>query len=159
LLAPVVADAGFELEDLSVTRVGRRTVVRLVVDADSRPDLDAIANVSRLASDRLDSGSVDQLLGEDYLLEVSSPGVDRPLIQRRHWSRSVGRLVSVAIDGAQITGRILSVDDDGVEFDIDGRTVKAGWPALVPGKVQVEFNRPASTSTGRPALAVVPDGG
>jgi ribosome maturation factor RimP len=171
VLTPVVTAAGLDLEDLSVAVVGRRTVLRLIVDADDQPDLDTIAAVSRLASialDEAEAAPVLKLLGEDYLLEVSSPGVDRPLVERRHWTRAVGRLVTVSIDGEQVTGRVVSADDEGIELTVDGTastapaltasTLTAKWPTIGPGKVRVEFNRPDAADSRRPSLSVIEGG-
>jgi ribosome maturation factor RimP len=145
LLGPVVAEAGYDLEDVAVTSAGRRSLVRVTVDADGGIDLDAVAVVSRLVSDALDadatrSGSPRVLAGA-YVLEVSSPGVDRPLTEPRHWRRAVGRLVRVEIAGNQVTGRVGSVDDAGVTLEVEGAERRAGFAELGRGKVQVEFNR------------------
>lgn len=165
VLAPVVTSAGLDLEELSVAVVGRRTVLRLIVDGDEHPDLDTIAAVSRLASDALDEADaapVLKLLGDDYLLEVSSPGVDRPLVERRHWARAIGRLVTVSVDGTEITGRVVAVDDEGIQLAVEGhaskgRPLTANWSTIGPGRVRVEFNRPAAGSP-RPSLSVIEGG-
>jgi ribosome maturation factor RimP len=145
LLGPVVAGAGYDLEDVAVTAAGRRSLVRVTVDADGGIDLDAVAVVSRLVSDALDADASTpaspRALAGAYVLEVSSPGVDRPLTEPRHWRRAAGRLVRVEIGGEQITGRIGSVDDSGVTFDVDGTEQRVGFAELGRGKVQVEFNR------------------
>lgn len=97
LLEPVVRAAGLDLESVRVGSAGRRRLLRVVVDADGGVDLDNIALVSREASARLDDTGA---MGEaPYTLEVSSPGVDRPLTQPRHWRRAVGRLVRVPASG------------------------------------------------------------
>ena len=139
-LEPVVAAAGYDLEDVTVTAAGRRSVVRVVVDRDGGVDLDAVADVSRAVSDALDARDV---MGEAaYTLEVSSPGVDRPLAQPRHWRRSVGRLVRVPLrDGGELTGRVVEADDATVRLDVDGERRQVSYDALGTGKVQVEFTR------------------
>ena len=97
LLDPVVTAAGLVLEGVIITPAGKRRVVRVVVDLpEDRTgslDLDAVAEVSRSVSDALDGSDV--LGGSPYVLEVGTPGVDRPLTERRHWSRARGRLVTV----------------------------------------------------------------
>ena len=93
LLEPVVTDAGFELDTLDVRSSGRRHTVRMVVDSDAGTDLDDIARLSRAASDALDRN--EHLVGGSYTLEVTSPGVDRPLTAPRHWRRARLRLVTV----------------------------------------------------------------
>jgi ribosome maturation factor RimP len=145
MLGPLVTGAGYDLEDVAVTSAGRRSLVRVTVDADGGIDLDAVAVVSRLISDALDSdagkpGSPRALAGA-YVLEVSSPGVDRPLTEQRHWRRAVGRLVTVDVASSPLTGRVTGVDDAGVTLDVEGAGRRIAWPDLGPGKVQVEFNR------------------
>ena len=105
-LEPVIARAGFDLEDVEVVPAGRRSVVRVVVDRDGGVDLDAVADISRDISAALDE---DPVTGDaPYTLEVTSPGVDRPLTEPRHWRRAVGRLVSVDVrEGGRLTGRVL----------------------------------------------------
>ncbi len=140
VLEPVVTDAGYDLEDVTVTAAGRRSVVRVVVDRDGGIDLDAVAEVSRVVSDALDA---DDVTGETpYTLEVTSPGVDRPLTEPRHWRRATGRLVRATVrDGKDVTGRVVATDDAGVRFDVDGSERTVPYDALGPGKVQVEFSR------------------
>jgi ribosome maturation factor RimP len=76
------------------------------------------------------------------VLEVSSPGVDRPLTEPRHWRRAVGRLVKVEADGRPVTGRVVEVDDAGVILEPEGGERRpVAWAALGRGRVQVEFNR------------------
>jgi ribosome maturation factor RimP len=136
LVGPVVEGVGYDLEDLDVSQAGRRSVVRVVVDRDGGVDLDAVAEVSREVSRALDEA--DALGERAYVLEVTSPGVDRPLTLPRHWRRNIGRLVQAG----ERTGRIVAADDDGVTLDIAGEQQTVGYPALGAGQVQVEFSRP-----------------
>jgi ribosome maturation factor RimP len=135
VLTPVVTAAGFDLEDVTVTAAGRRHVVRVVVDRDGGLDLDAVAEVSRVVSAALDDSNTT---GETpYTLEVTSPGVDRPLTQPRHWRRARGRLVKA---GA-VTGRVVDADDDRVRLDVgEGETRELTYAELGAGTVQVEFS-------------------
>ena len=138
LLGPVVAAEGLDLEDVTITPAGKRRLVRVVVDRDGGISLDDVSEVSRSVSERLDA--TDVLGGGPYVLEVTSPGVDRPLTEPRHWRRATGRLVKAELrDGTTAEGRVLSVDENGVEIENAGRY---GFPDLVKGKVQVEFRRP-----------------
>src|SRR3954469_15410284 len=124
-LAGESADAaGLVLEDVSVQAAGRRRIVRVIVDlpgdATGGVPMEAVATVSQLLSQRLDDS--DAMGGAPYVLEVTSPGVDRPLTERRHWLRARGRLVRVTLrDGGTHTGRLTEVTDDAVV--VDGRTV------------------------------------
>ena len=152
--APVVAAAGYDLEDLDVRAAGARSVVRVVVDRDSGVSLDDVADVSRALSDVLDAEDDDPGTSP-YVLEVTSPGVDRPLTLPRHWRRNEGRLVTTTVGGQELIGRVVSVDDDGVTLAVEKGGAKKGqvrkaagnrtltWAELGEGRVQVEFNRPA----------------
>jgi ribosome maturation factor RimP len=146
-LEPVVTALGYDLEELTATRAGSRQVLRVVVDADGGITLDDIAEVSQAVSAALDD---DGLTGESpYDLEVTSPGVSRPLTEPRHWRRNLGRLVTVQAGGAELTGRVVEADDAGVVLELPGRKPgqkgerrALGYPELGKGRVQVEFNRP-----------------
>jgi ribosome maturation factor RimP len=159
LLAPVVAAAGLELDDVTVTAAGRRSLIRVSVDAEGGVDLDGIATVSRAISESLDAdtpGGPD--FSDPYVLEVSSPGVDRPLTEARHWTRAIGRMVEVDLDGAPVLARIRATDEAGVTLEVAGvkgrpsKTRIAAWASLGRGRVQVEFNR-----KGSPELPAVED--
>ena len=154
-IEPVVGSAGYDLEELVVTPAGRRSVVRVVVDRDEGVTLDDIAEVSRAVSEVLDRN--DEGMGRTpYVLEVSSPGVDRPLTEPRHWRRNTGRLVAVTVgpEGStdEVTGRVTSVDDSGVTLAVEAKGKPGAkkrpptprqvpWAELGPGRVQVEFGR------------------
>src|SRR6266571_7581398 len=169
VLEPVVRAAGMDLESVRVSPVGRRRLLRVVVDADGGVGLDAIAEVSREVAVRLDASGA---MGEaPYALEVSSPGVDRPLTEPRHWRRARGRLVAVSLAPQQsrisspqtdaaapapaLRGRVVVADDNGVTLDVDGQHRGFAYSELGPGRVQVEFARPGEDSgrDGGPATA------
>ena len=144
LLTPVVESAGHDLEDVTVSPAGKRRVVRVVVDKDGGSTLDDIAEVSRTVSDLLDTAEEQEpeLLGGAYVLEVSSPGVDRRLTLPRHWRRNTGRLVAASLaDGSTLTGRVQSADDLEVVLDVDGTEHRLLLAQLTSGSVQVEFSR------------------
>jgi ribosome maturation factor RimP len=155
---PVVVAAGYDLEDLVVTPAGRRSVVRVVVDRDQGVTLDDIAEVSRAVSEVLDQHD-DGMGRTPYVLEVTSPGVDRPLTEPRHWRRNVGRLVTVKVGPAgsadEVTGRVTAVDDAGVTLAVEAKGKPGArkrpptprevpWVELGTGRVQVEFGRHAA---------------
>lgn len=143
-LEPVLTAAGYDLEDVSVSAAGRRSVVRVVVDRDGGVDLDAVADVSRAVSEVLDDSDV--MGAASYVLEVSSPGVDRPLTQPRHWRRATGRLVSVTVgDAGTVRGRVRAADEAGVTLDVDGDEQRVAFDQLGQGHVQIEFAREDST--------------
>lgn len=140
-LTPVVERAGYDLEDVVVTPAGKRRLVRLLVDKDGGVTLDECAEVSRDVSAVLDDA--DDVLGQQpYTLEVSSPGVSRPLTEPRHWRRSAGRLVAVTrIDGTSVTGRVLASDEQGADLDVDGSPSRVELADVAKAVVQVELNR------------------
>jgi ribosome maturation factor RimP len=147
LVEPVVAGAGYDLEDLTVSQAGRRSLVRVVVDGDGGISLDGIAEVSRAVSAALDDAEAadSALTGRSpYTLEVTSPGVDRPLTLPRHWARNAGRLVTVTVAGESVTGRITSANAGTVTLDVAGSPREVPYAELGHGKVQVEFARPKS---------------
>jgi ribosome maturation factor RimP len=157
-IEPVVGAAGYDLEELVVTPAGRRSVVRVVVDWEGGVTLDDIAEISRTVSEVLDAND-DGMGRTPYVLEVSSPGVDRPLTEPRHWRRNTGRLVTVAVGPAgqttEVTGRVTAVDDVGVTLAVEAQGKPGAkkrpptprqvpWAELGNGRVQVEFGRPGA---------------
>ena len=144
LLAPVVEAQGLDLEDVVVTQAGKRRQLRVVVDQDGGISLDTVAAVSTAVAAQLDD--TDAMGGSPYVLEVTSPGVDRPLTAPRHWQRNRTRLVKVATaEATALEGRLVEVDDDGIGVESDGVVTRLAWDRVASGRVQVEFNRPVNT--------------
>jgi ribosome maturation factor RimP len=145
LIEPVVAAAGMDLESVRVKMAGKRRQLIITVDSDGGVSHDDLDHVSRDISALLDANNV---LGETpYTLEVSSPGVDRPLTEPKHWRRARGRLVRVKVSGeGSVEGRLLAADADGVTLGtvLNGRACgerRFSYPDLGAGSVQVEFGR------------------
>ena len=143
-LSPVVADQGLDLEAVEVQPAGRRRLVRVLVDQDGGVSLDEIAALTSLLSKTLDDS--DAMGEQPYVLEVSSPGVGRPLTLPRHWRRNHDRKVKVTTaDGVTSTGRIAASDDERVtlveleapDTDADERTV--AYSEIAEAHVEVEF--------------------
>lgn len=140
LILPIVTGAGMDLEDVTVTKIGRREKVAVIVDADGGVGLDAIAELSTAISAQLDER--DDVAASPYVLEVSSPGVDRPLIEARHWRRAKDRLVSVELtDGRSLLGRVKDSDESQVVLDVDGESTSIALDEVARAIVQVEFDR------------------
>ena len=160
-IRPTVHEAlqrcGLVLEDVVVTPAGRRRVVKVLVDRDlgtvdvaTEPTapltLDEVADATRVVSDALDTGD---LMGEQpYTLEVSSPGVGRPLTEPRHFRRNVGRLVTATHAGREVTGRVLRASGTEVTLEVPATrstpasTETLAYAGLERAAVQVEFARP-----------------
>jgi ribosome maturation factor RimP len=146
-LTPVVAQAvgtlGFDLETLDVTVAGRRHLVKVVVDADDGVELDLLSEASRVVSAALDAN--DDILAGAYTLEVTSPGVDRPLTKPRHWQRAKLRLVKVQRrDGGEFLGRVGGADDTGVELLVEGTLRRVDYASVARAAVEIEFRQPPS---------------
>jgi ribosome maturation factor RimP len=138
LLSPVVSAAGLDLEDVIVRPAGRRSLVQVFVDRDGGVTLDDIARVSRDVSTKLDE--TDALGTGPYTLEVSSPGVDRPLTLPRHWRRAVGRLIAVTpVSGAPFTGQLVALTVDDVQVDTATGTRTVALSNVQRAVVEVEF--------------------
>jgi ribosome maturation factor RimP len=145
LLDPIVAAHGVDLETVTVSRAGARSVVRVVIDRDGGLDLDAVAEVSQSINAALDADE-DLIRGGAFVLEVTTPGVDRPLTEPRHWRRASGRLVKVTRkSGGSFTARLVQVSESAavlVEPD-SGATTEMSYDDVSRAVVQVEFSAPA----------------
>jgi ribosome maturation factor RimP len=144
LLDPIVAAHGVDLETVTVSRAGARSVVRVVIDRDGGLDLDAVAEVSQSINAALDADE-DMIRGGAFVLEVTTPGVDRPLTETRHWRRAAGRLVKITRkSGGSFLGRIVRVGPDAavVADPESGATSEIAYSEVSRAVVQVEFNAP-----------------
>ncbi|MET7980680.1 ribosome maturation factor RimP [Streptomyces mirabilis] len=146
LLEPLVSSQGLDLEEVEVDSVGRKRVLRVVVDSDEGADLDAIADVSRALSAKLDE--TDAMGEGEYTLEVGTPGAERELKEHRHYVRATDRLVKFQLgDGGELVARILDVDEEGVDVEVPGvkgrktTAKRLVFQDIAKARVQVEFNR------------------
>lgn len=147
LLEPLAAKAGLDVEEVRVTQAGSRRQLQVVVDGDEGVSLDTVAELSREFGEALDD--TDAMGGAAYVLEVGSPGVDRPLTHPRHWRRAVGRLVKAQLAaGGEVTGRVLAADEEGADLELPPVKGKGGpsvrrlaYAEVAKARVQVEFNR------------------
>jgi ribosome maturation factor RimP len=150
VLAAPLAASGLDLEDVEVTAVGRRRVVRVLVDKDGGVSLDDVAEATTEVSSVLEDTDV---LGDgSYTLEVTSPGVDRPLTLPRHWRRNVDRMVKVThTSGETVTGRILEAGDTSATLDVDGARAEQAYRDVVKARVEIEFSRTGARASRRGA--------
>ena len=143
VVADAVAQAGFELEELVVAQAGRKQVVKVCVDSvdgEQGIGLDEVAGVSRAVATALDAR--DDVLASAYTLEVTSPGLDRPLTKPRHWRRARLRKVAVKQADAKFMARVGDAADDGVELLVDGQLRRVAYPDIEHAVVEVEFSEP-----------------
>jgi ribosome maturation factor RimP len=144
LLTPAVLEAGFYLEDIHIATPGSHRIVTCIVDGDSSLNLDQVTSVSRVISELLD---VAPFMGETpFTLEVTSPGVDRPLVLPRHFAKNYDRLLKVIrLDGSEVIGRIASNTDESVTLTVV--TKKESHEEVVQladikrALVEIEFSR------------------
>lgn len=139
-LSGPLASLGLDVEAVELTPAGSRRVLRVAVDQDGGVRDSDLVEASRLASEVLDGSDV---MGKSpYTLEVTSPGVDRPLTLPRHWRRNADRLVRVTLtEGEVVTGRIGSSDDQAVTLDVEGEARELAYADITRAVVQIEFNR------------------
>jgi ribosome maturation factor RimP len=148
LISPAVSEAGFFLEEVQIASPGSHRIVTCVVDGETPLNLDQVTVASRLISELLDTA---EFMGETpFTLEVTSPGVDRPLTQPRHWKKNLTRLIKVTLgDGTITIGRLTEFNETNATLveNIKGR-IKEHTIAFVDIKravVEIEFNRKEST--------------
>lgn len=147
LLDDEFARAGYEIEDVVVDGNARPPRLTVIVDGDGPLDLDTLAALSRQASSRLDAVQA----GEDqYVLEVTSPGIDRPLTAEKHFRRARGRKAELALrDGTNVTGRIGRSGDGTVRLVVQTRgpadfgVRELSFADILKAVVQVEFSAPS----------------
>jgi ribosome maturation factor RimP len=145
LLGEEFARAGYEIEDVVIDTRARPPRISVIADGDTALDLDTIAALSRSASALLDG--LDSVR-DRYVLEVSSPGVDRPLTSAKHFRRARGRKVELTLsDGSRLTGRVGETRDDMLALVVrQGRewaVRQISLAEIVKAVVQVEFSQPA----------------
>jgi ribosome maturation factor RimP len=148
LLDGEFARAGYELEDVVIDTAARPPRITVIADGDEGLDLDSIAALSRSASELLDSVDSPQS-GAPYVLEVTSPGVDRPLTAEKHYRRARGRKVELTLsDGSQLAGRLGETRDGTVRLVVPegGRANysvrELPLSSIAKAVVQVDFSPP-----------------
>jgi ribosome maturation factor RimP len=151
LIEPAVTEAGFFLEEVQNTSAGSHRIVTCIVDGQTPLNLDQVTVVSRLISDLLDSANfMDET---PFTLEVTSPGVDRPLTLPRHWNKNLTRLVKVTLqDGSVTTGRLTEFNEATATLveNIKGRikTHQVNFSDIKRAVVEIEFNRKEKAQDG-----------
>ncbi|MEV0915519.1 ribosome maturation factor RimP [Streptomyces sp. NPDC049967] len=146
LVEPLVSAEQLDLEEIEVSRAGRRRVLRIIVDSEEGVELDTCADLSRAISEKLDE--TDAMGEEEYVLEVSSPGADRPLTEHRHYVRNTGRLARLTLnEGGELVARILAVDEEGLDLEVPGvkgrkpTSRRISFDEIAKARVELEFNR------------------
>jgi ribosome maturation factor RimP len=143
-ISPALHQAGYFLEDVHIVSPGQHRILTVIVDGESALNLDQVTVASKLVSELLDEAT---FMGDTpFTLEVTSPGIDRPLTLPRHFAKNVDRLLKVTkTDGSVISGRILSNTDIDVSLTVTEKKVVR--ETTIPlndikrAQVEIEFNR------------------
>ena len=150
VIEPYVAAEGTELDDLEVRGEGPGTVVRVIVDDESAVDVDVIARLSRGLSRLLDA---EDMIAGSYTLEVTSPGLERPLRRPRHYEKSVGREVKVKTRAAGETvhhrGLLHASDETGFTLDVDGTHRRIAYADVANARTLFTWEKAARPGTRR----------
>lgn len=139
---PIIAREGIELLDLELLGSGRRSILRFVIDKPGGVNLDDCSNVSRAVEGALE---VDDPLDNSYQLEVSSPGLDRPLTKPEHYARYAGQKVTVKTfapveNRRSFTGTLKGLTEDQVVLDVDGREQRLPLTQVAKANLKFELN-------------------
>jgi ribosome maturation factor RimP len=144
LIEPAVSAQGFFLEEVQLVSPGKHRIVTCIVDGQVALNLDQVTSVSRAISELLDESPI---MGDTpFTLEVTSPGIDRPLTKPRHFAKNQDRLLKVTkSDGDVVTGRILSNTDSAVTLTVEVKKetveVVIAYADIKRAVVEIEFNR------------------
>ena len=133
-ITPALEALGFYLEDVTITSAGRRSMLTFIVDGDTHLSLDQVTSATKAIGEIVES---IQSLGETpFTLEVTSPGLDRPLTKVRHWQKNINRLVKVVLqDGSEVKGRINEVNEAN---SVVGE-IKVNYSDIKRATLEVEF--------------------
>jgi ribosome maturation factor RimP len=143
-ISPALHKAGYFLEDVNLVSPGQHRIVTVIVDGESALNLDQVTVASKLVSELLDEAT---FMGETpFTLEVTSPGIDRPLTLPRHFAKNVDRLLKVTkTDGVVVTGRILANTESDLTLSVtekkDVKEVVISLGEIKRAQVEIEFNR------------------
>lgn len=135
-ITPTIESLGFYLEDLNITSAGRRSMLTVIVDGDTHLTLDQVTSVTKAIGEIVEN--IQSLGQTPFTLEVTSPGIDRPLTKPRHWKKNIDRLVKVVLqDTSEVKGRIK--DSNQESATIDDKLIK--FAEVKRATLEVEFKQ------------------
>jgi ribosome maturation factor RimP len=136
VITPAIEALGFYVEDISITSAGRRSMLTVIVDGDTHLSLDQVTVATKAISEIVEN--LPTLGNNPFTLEVTSPGLDRPLTKPRHWRKNKDRLIKIVLnDGKEITGRIKDSTDDQVTVDEQ----KVAFVDIKRATLEIEFKQ------------------
>ena len=135
-ITPALSDLGFYLEDITITSAGRRSMITVIVDGDNHLSLDQVTVATKAISEIVEN--IQSLGQSPFTLEVTSPGLDRPLTKPRHWRKNIDRLVKIVLlDGKEIKGRVKDATE--VSATVDEQAVK--FSDIKRATLEIEFKQ------------------
>jgi ribosome maturation factor RimP len=135
-ITPALSDLGFYLEDITITSAGRRSMITVIVDGDNHLSLDQVTVATKAIGEIVEN--IQSLGQAPFTLEVTSPGLDRPLTKPRHWRKNIDRLVKIVLlDGKEIKGRVKDVSE--ISTTVDDQVVK--FSEIKRATLEIEFKQ------------------
>ena len=135
-ITPALSDLGFYLEDITITSAGRRSMLTVIVDGDTHLSLDQVTVATKAISEIVEN--IQSLGQAPFTLEVTSPGLDRPLTKPRHWRKNIDRLVKIVLfDGKEIKGRVKDATE--ISATVDKQVVK--FSDIKRATLEIEFKQ------------------
>ncbi len=135
-ITPALSDLGFYLEDITITSAGRRSMLTVIVDGDTHLSLDQVTVATKAISEIVEN--IQSLGQAPFTLEVTSPGLDRPLTKPRHWRKNIDRLVKIVLlDGKEIKGRVKDATE--ISATVDEQVVK--FSDVKRATLEIEFKQ------------------
>ena len=136
VITPALSALGFYLEDVTITSAGRRSMLTVIVDGDTHLSLDQVTSATKAIGEIVES--LQSLGDTPFTLEVTSPGLDRPLTKPRHWRKNIDRLVKVVLlDGKEVKGRIKAASE--VSATVDESEIN--FTDIKRASLEVEFKQ------------------
>ncbi len=135
-ITPALSDLGFYLEDITITSAGRRSMLTVIVDGDTHLSLDQVTVATKAIGEIVEN--IQSLGQAPFTLEVTSPGLDRPLTKPRHWRKNIDRLVKIVLlDGNEVKGRVKDATE--VSATVDEQVVK--FSDIKRATLEIEFKQ------------------
>ena len=141
LATPITESRGLELVDVEYNKEGENWILRVFIDKEGGVSIKDCQEVSRDLESQLDTV---EPIEKSYLLEVSSPGLDRPLKDKEDFERFAGQLIDVStyapVQGAkEFTGKLLGLEDDEIKIEVEGEKLAIPRSKVAKTKLAVEF--------------------
>lgn len=142
MLRPAVEEVGKELLGVEFVSAGKHSVLRVFIDHENGITVDDCAEVSHQVGAILD---VEDPISTEYSLEVSSPGLDRPLFSLAHYQAVVGEVINVKLSmplngRRKFKGRLVAIENDVLMVEVDGETYELVVSNVDKGNVVPQFN-------------------